>query len=377
MREDASKPFFEYHIPYTNAGWTAWQDVEANGQLFEDTLRECKHVRSKLGQRWEPLDDLRPCKRLQACGPRQFGDVDKLIKIVGHGFYCAEIDGEAPVLFYAAFVGTEVWAAVLQCTGNRCFVWDLEILLSSTMFPLSDAFASVGVKAASRIVRFTVAIMQFLRLEGSRVFWHVASCEVPKLLPRKPGARIDEGASDSDLEDSDVDSVYSVAESGVEQEDDGEEDEGGETGGDNAELGSAGDARAVESAERAPSGTWVVQGDEYFTVTNTPGYDDCKIRIKTKWCKPHLLGVKDMSKNFRFDEYDFDVDLCYLMARTWMLWRFSADGFAKKTPFRQKWLAQETESVRKDLLARRAPAGGVGNANADAFVKEFCPAVLP
>ena len=184
----------------------------------------------------------------------------------------------------------------------------------------------------------------------------------------------DVDVSDSALEDSDAESVYSVADSGVEPEDDDNDEHDGN---EDAEVGNAGDLHAPELGQRLPGGTWVVWSNGYFTFTDTTGYDDCKIRIKPRWAKKGLLGDKNMSKNFPFDDYGGDVQLCFLMARAWMVSRFSHDGFADQTPFRQNWLSHQTDQLRADLSGRRVAAGGVGNENADALLKKLCPSVLP
>ena len=149
--------------------------------------------------------------------------------------------------------------------------------------------------------------MEFLQLDNARVFWQVESCAKPKeidIAKEPSGGDVD--VSDSDLEDSDAESVYSVADSGVEPEDDDNDEHDGN---EDAEVGNAGDLHAPELGQRLPGGTWVVWSNEYFTFTDTTGYDDCKIRIKPRWAKKGLLGDKNMSKNFPFDDYGGDVQL--------------------------------------------------------------------
>ena len=219
-------------------------------------LRTCKEVRGKLGVRWEPTDDLPPCKRLQACIPGGFDEIAKSIERTGHGFYCAEVHGMVPLVMYAAFVGAAVWSTMLRGAECRVYFLDMGVPLCTVLSPLSDLLATAGVTSASTIARFTTVTMEFLQLDNARVFWQVESCAKPKeidIAKEPSGGDVD--VSDSDLEDSDAESVYSVADSGVEPEDDDNDEHDGN---EDAEVGNAGDLHAPELGQRLPGGTWVV-----------------------------------------------------------------------------------------------------------------------
>ena len=65
----------------------------------------------------------------------------------------------------------------------------------------------------------------------------------------------------------------------------------------------------------------------------------------------------------------------FLILRAWMLYRCTAggSGWAYKKKARERWLADESASLARDIAALGAPGGGTGHALANDLIKEWWP----
>ena len=270
-------------------------------------------------------------------------------------------------MFYAAYVGAVVWAAPLQRSAMREYSFDFRVPLSATMVPLGDVLVGAGVSKDLDISRTTTVAMVFQSLISSVASWSVASCS--PLAPPGRARDAEQSEPGSDLVESDIASAYSS-----------DPDECGDSArSTDGESEAPSDGEADDEGVRPPraeDGTWVVNSNEYFTITNLSEYPASRICIKSRWCKPDLLGTKGMSKTLTIKKYDADEqrpERTYLLLRAWMLWRFQQGRFHEGAPFRLKWLCHETERLREDLLGLGVAAGGTGNVEADKLLHKWCP----
>ena len=373
-------------VPYSNVDLLAW--LEDNWGIFEEHLRTARVSRRTLGARLSPpeTNQLHTTRRLQPLPQRDFACIASLIRGAGHGFYCAEIKDSvlqqmeiklsSPILFYAAFVGYDVWGLRLHQLGHRQYAIDFSIPLRRQTWPLAKMFSAVGVSDAAAISRLTVSHMESLAIDSHEVSWRVRGNSP---IVEKPRGKTTENEDDceSELEDSDVHSVYSQIDSDVDEEgesstSDKEQEPSPE------EMGEQPDA-ADECAERADDGTWTIRTNEYFTLTNHPMYPDAKMRLKDRWCKADLLGRKDMSKALTIKDFDADESephMTYCLLRAWSVWRFQRGDFSSQSPFREAWLGRERDLLLKDALELGIGPPGTGNKKADKWLKRWCPELL-
>ena len=187
----------------------------------------------------------------------------------------------------------------------------------------------------------------------------------------------------SDLGAEDAERAYSDSESGGEEEEEHAEPEIGE-----AHVDITCDGRVPNAEARAPSGTYTVFKNDYFTLTdarNAAGrYTDIKIRILDRLCiAGELERTPQMSKAVTVSQYDGDHDgapvRSMLVLRAWMLWRATQYGWHNRHPARIEWYAREAEQLRNDVVACGSADGHVlstGSTKADASIREFWPDAL-
>ena len=187
----------------------------------------------------------------------------------------------------------------------------------------------------------------------------------------------------SDLGAEDVERAYSDSESGGEEEEEPEEPEIGE-----AHVDITCDGRVANVQARAPSGTYTIARNDYFTMTDARdaagGWTDIKIRIHPRLCVAgELERTPQMSKAVTVSDYDDDHDgapvRSMLVLRAWMLWRATQHGWHNNHPARIEWHAREAEQLRNDVVACGSADGHVlstGSTKADASIREFWPDAL-
>ena len=72
----------------------------------------------------------------------------------------------------------------------------------------------------------------------------------------------------------------------------------------------------------------------------------------------------------------------FLMLRAWMLYRCTAldvaggGGWAFKKKARERWLADEADTLARDIAALGVPGGGTGHPLADSRIREWWPRAL-
>ena len=187
----------------------------------------------------------------------------------------------------------------------------------------------------------------------------------------------------SDLGAEDVERACSDSESGGEEEEEHKEPEI-----DEAHVDITCDGRVANVQARAPSGTYTIGRNDYFTMTDARdaagGWTDIKIRIHPRLCVAgELERTPQMSKAVTVSKYDGDHDgvpvRSMLVLRAWMLWRATQHGWHNNHPARIEWHAREAEQLHNDVVACDSAHGHVlstGSTEADDSIREFWPRAL-
>ena len=214
--------------------------------------------------------------------------------------------------------------------------------------------------------------------------------------PARPPRRRREAAEQPDVEDADAgttelfaDEAWALADSPSEagsvcstEDEELEEADSQDSAVEAAEQLADEDAQDDEAAvaARARPGDYVVYTNGYFTFSNNPGYSDLKVRVLPVWCKPGLLGTKNMSNAVTPEDVGAtkeDAARAMLVLRAWMLHKCRENDFCNGRACRRQLFARELDDFRKDL--QPAPDGGSktsGNAKADALIRGWVPAAL-
>ena len=140
---------------------------------------------------------------------------------------------------------------------------------------------------------------------------------------------------------------------------------------DEANGGDGGEPRG-----HAPPGSHVVDSNGYFTFTSDPHYPDVKVHVIRRWCVGGELGTQLVSKRVvcaHFGETKRDPRRSFWVLRAWMLQRCQFEGWHSRKVSRQRWWRAQEEKLRVEIQEN----GGVGNAAAEARIREWAPSVLP
>ena len=138
------------------------------------------------------------------------------------------------------------------------------------------------------------------------------------------------------------------------------------------------EAQGEASIERAAPGSYTVDTNGYFTITNSPTYPDCKVIMRGKWIP--LLGRDLRSKTLtirEFDESEQEPFRTLLCLRAWMCQRADRKVFVDGHAARRRWLSREVQSLAADIAKLGVPGGGVGSEKADWLIWSWCPTALP
>ena len=168
-----------------------------------------------------------------------------------------------------------------------------------------------------------------------------------------PG-RLSSGSSCSDSHqsvDSDVDSEVLSADgdAGDEVSDLGEEEQQEEAPEHEMDQPADEDEEIVAAAARHASGTWKVWEDLWFYMTETPGFTDIKMHMKTPFRTPEQMGRFQMSKALSPHHYGETVAnpvKTRLLLRAWIIYRARMNGWSEARPGRGRHVASMMASLR-------------------------------
>ena len=98
--------------------------------------------------------------------------------------------------------------------------------------------------------------------------------------------------------------------------------------------------------------------------------------IKQSWAVPSELGDKLKSKTVALKDYDFNAQVCYIVAKAWMLHRSLEGGWRGRKRSRARAWADWVHDLKVEMAALGSPDGKTGCAAADAQIAEYCPDVF-
>ena len=250
--------------------------------------------------------------------PQQEDKPAWVYKLMHHpaGLYIISIAGSRVVLF-SCNLKSSCWGLVL----DRDPLSPLEVTLDvSTLFctlfcPLHKVEALQGGFRAAVDVQVYQLTVEFVSVADQSVRWRVQGAREIEFsethalrFDREAAVEEDaEAADDTNDSDSGIE-VVSDLETDVEKEID--DDSLGETedhapglaGQLDHEIADEAEAQGEASIERAAPGSYTVDTNGYFTITNSPTYPDCKVIMRGKWIP--LLGRDLRSKTLTIREFD-------------------------------------------------------------------------
>jgi hypothetical protein len=100
--------------------------------------------------------------------------------------------------------------------------------------------------------------------------------------------------------------------------------------------------------------------------------------VASVWCKPHLLGTREMSKSVTPEDYGstkLNPHRALLVLRAWMLHKARHNNFCNENAARRRLFTKEAEDLRRDILAL-CPGSALlttGNERADNKIREWAP----
>ncbi len=378
-------------VPLSNGDWLEW--LEDNESFFREMLRTATEARRKWSQRLLPLPHGLPeIGRLEPKAPAHVvTGWSKTLMQQRAGFYHLRWggQGEGRIVVFSCRCLVHCMGLVLEQVSDKVFCVDSALDFCNALKPLHSIPELSLVPGDCSVYRVKFAHENdddhqrlFFRVQEAHLVQFVAKEKrqrnaVEKVDSGTEGSSMESNVSEEQVEgfelgSSDADSIASSVES--EAGDVLEEDDG-------AEVLETEESSEDEKATlpRAAPGTHVVERTAYYTVINDPKYSDIKVKVHDRWCTPENCGAGAKSKTIVLSHYGEDSESCtkcILVLRSWALMRLQQNNFLEQKSARRKWLAGETERLRKDILALGVTSGGTGHKLADERVREWTPEVL-
>ena len=138
------------------------------------------------------------------------------------------------------------------------------------------------------------------------------------------------------------------------------------------------------SAAAAPSqrrhGLKPLWSDDYFWIWDSDS-DFLKVRVRSRFTEPSPLGMGPwlMSKQVtprEFGETRDEPVRSLLLLRAWTLWRARQNGWAEDRSCRKRHFQEQEALLERDVKAFCAPCRLLGNATANAVLRELIPSLV-
>ena len=367
----------------TTGDWLEY--MEQRKDEFRERMRTATKERRQRSKRLRAREDLATAaKRIlpkpMACGVRRDPWMDLLWD--RHGWHALVSNGsrDLTVMFVAAYEHVTYALDVCELVDNNEIEFAEDFVLSAYLKPLHDihghfkesgvlATLEIGLAARARGEQWVLVVDKVCQVEAKlrqRRKKAAGEQEQPSqesdassesssgVSEADAPGRLSSGSSCSDSHqpvDSDVDSEVLSADgdAGDEVSDLGEEEQQEEAPEHEMDQPADEDEEIVAAAARHASGTWKVWEDLWFYMTETPGFTDIKMHMKTPFRTPEQMGRFQMSKALSPHHYGETLAnpvKTRLLLRAWVIYRVRMNGWAEARPGRGRHVASMMASVR-------------------------------
>ena len=375
-------------MPISSRDWLAW--LQQNTSTYRRLMATAGPARSLASQRIVPDREYPACARLQpavAESPMAW----RLLSAWPPGFFCIKVGSVKWVVFH---VSRGVTSLVLPLHAEEL---DWELVLTASMYgqywelPAFCKRAGLPVDVAPCVYKLEPSLRSAttsrLRFRFPRAV-RVDPDNLPTPTRRGADANASDGSKSAGFctDDSDIVSVASEADTGVESDAEAAEAEDSGDDSDDEKSVAGDDVRGVAVARDRVSGhPFVVWSNGCFTLSDNPAWPDVKIRVLPRWCVDEHMGAPvpgdattQMSKAVtptHFGESRERPLRAYAVLRSWSIWRGQQRGFSRGSPYRQRIFDMERARLRADLDAL-GHGGRTGHAAADAMSMTWTPDVF-
>ena len=376
-------------LPMSVRQWLSWLDE--NDADFRALLERATLERKQFSKRLQPLpatvtnatSRIRPSTHTSVCR------VPLLLRRPS-GWYCF-CQGDVRVVAFMCGIGADIVLVALQHSASghqREFDFDLGTPVSQQATPATSLLESHGLRTSETFDLYVVTL-RIARQSARELTFVLLTCmpapPIPPHARRTTPRGVEEGDESDEAElfpkaDSSQSSVCSSDESAM-SSGTGESDGAGQLSADEKAAIGGESSDDGGGPKRAASGTYTSPWNDYFSLTNHPGFPDLKIRILDRWKSEALLGTKLMSKAMQpaaFGESKARPVLTTIVLRAWMVQRAQENGFAASKACRRHVFAKELQALRSDIQALTCGAAKptTGNHAADAKLRSFLPELL-
>ena len=145
-----------------------------------------------------------------------------------------------------------------------------------------------------------------------------------------------------------------------------------------AESDDEGEAPRPPHGPRMPHAFWKVLDHPWYTITDTTG-GVIRAQLKKCWATAAHMGVGSVSKTLppaRYGDPREHPEKTMILLRAWVVWRACRDGWAMRTPGRQRQLDKDSQDLERDIRAIQGPtmsAPLLGNPSAHLQLVSWVP----
>jgi hypothetical protein len=144
--------------------------------------------------------------------------------------------------------------------------------------------------------------------------------------------------------------------------------------------GDASSGEEVVGGAKAKPATHTVWSNEYFYITDHPGFPDIKIRMHSQWATTAHMGHYAMSKTIipsHYGETKLSSQRSRLILQAWALYRGNLENWADGRRGRSNIFKTMEKNLLLDVRNLGSPKGGwyLGSKKGDQKLREWAPSV--
>ena len=379
-RRSATELSFNSSCPATQSDFCKW--ISQNETRWKEAVQ-----RARNGARKQVNVRLTPEAGSQRAAPGRLAPARprselKWRTLLSNGFFALALKDVGRITLFAVSCGGRQACMLVTEVVGRGFRLAASINLASLLKPLEDAVPKPFLERHQEVKVYSVAIecTEFVDNAYYATPWRSLPVAPTTRRKREASPAREDSLSECSEESASASSspgrtLASTDDSEIEEHpgSDAVKEKAAKAGTDSAHSDSSEQAEVA----RAPAGTHIAWGNEYFKLVDNRNYPDCLMRVADRWLGAEHLGGHRRAKCVRPSRYGETrnaPEVTYLVLKAWMLWRMEWNGcqFLQGSRARLEAWLREARALRHQI----SRIGAALPAAARREIEELAPAVL-